>query len=161
MLQKILNTNPEQRFTIEQIRQHPWYKKESILTDPLPTFDHTNTINDNNEPINPSILQEMQNAGYNIDESLESIKEKKHDHNYAAYHLLIQRRLQQSAEGTISKIQLTNKTKSDHINLSKHQNEIVNHSPMISQMNSHNPHIKETFHNNINKSLLNNIISYV
>ncbi len=27
LLQKILNTNPESRYSIDQIREHPWYKQ--------------------------------------------------------------------------------------------------------------------------------------
>ena len=29
-MKKILNTNPERRYTIDKIRNHPWYKKSGV-----------------------------------------------------------------------------------------------------------------------------------
>ncbi len=33
LIQKILNTNPDERYTIEQIRAHPWYKNGGTRND--------------------------------------------------------------------------------------------------------------------------------
>src|SRR3569833_3453425 len=48
LITKILNTNPEERYTIEDIRQHPWYRqvKEKRIDGLFPTKDCMPVLDD-------------------------------------------------------------------------------------------------------------------
>ena len=99
LLHKILNTDPTKRYSINDIRKHPWYKQQSVLSDPLPIFiacnnsprpivDQERNHIDIDIKLDQNIISQMKLIGYDIDKLLLSIKERKHDHYYATYQLL-------------------------------------------------------------------------
>ena len=88
MLRCILNTNPESRYTIEQIRQHIWIKQI-----PIPVmkglYPGVNKI-----PIDEDIISQMlQLPGLDIEEAdvRRSITSNKHNTATASYYLLLKR----------------------------------------------------------------------
>ncbi|ETO31037.1 Protein kinase domain containing protein [Reticulomyxa filosa] len=107
LLTRILNTNPKDRYSIEDIRKHPWYCKESVLSDPLPGQVSKSNTQENeatnfvNKPLNNQVLNQMQLLGYDISQVNEAIKEQRHNHSYATYHLLHARISLQIKAGTI------------------------------------------------------------
>ena len=94
LLHKILNTDPIKRYTIDDIRKHPWYKQQSVSSDPLPSFlirkDNSNNgeTDDKQPSTDENIIKQMKLIGYDTEKLLLSIKERKHDHYYATYQLL-------------------------------------------------------------------------
>ena len=57
-MQKILNTNPDQRYTLEEIRAHPWYRQ---VRDKRTTTTTVNGLFPGQEkmPINEQIYTQM------------------------------------------------------------------------------------------------------
>lgn len=85
LFSKILNTDPEKRYTIAQIRQHPWYnlvpsefnfKGIQVGLDPV--------------PIDQNIIERMHNE-YEINRQYakKCIQANKHNHVSATYYLLL------------------------------------------------------------------------
>lgn len=85
LLKNILNTNPDNRFTIEKIRSHSWFSKYSNKNIPriFPSFDTTT--------IDESIIKQMENMGLNADVTRESISKNKHNKYTSTYFLLLKR----------------------------------------------------------------------
>ena len=106
LLHKLLNTNPITRYSIDDLRKHPWYRQQSVLSDPLP-FANSNdddakmddiVVEENidHDSLNDAVLKQMELIGYDMKKSLVSINQRKHDHYYATYHLLKLRHNNQS-----------------------------------------------------------------
>ena len=85
LFNKILNTDPEKRLTIEQIREHPWFslvecdsnfKGIKVGIDPI--------------PLDQNILNRMETE-YGIDKEYakKCIQANKHNHISASYYLLL------------------------------------------------------------------------
>jgi 5'-AMP-activated protein kinase, catalytic alpha subunit len=83
LLKKVLNTDPEKRFTIEMIRNHPWFTSNMTRDD--------NVITVNNE-IQEDILKNIENLGIDINSTVESLNSGKHNHATAIYWLLLRKR---------------------------------------------------------------------
>lgn len=81
----ILNTDPEKRYTIDQIRQHPWFK----LVNCESNFKGIK-VGIDPVPIDNTILDTMQNQ-YGIDKhyARKCIQANKHNHISASYYLLL------------------------------------------------------------------------
>ena len=64
LIQKILNTNPEQRYTLQQIREHPWFvdnlKKYKDRNASKPqSSQYDSNYNKKEIKINPNIIVDM------------------------------------------------------------------------------------------------------
>ena len=101
MLHKILNTNPKTRYSIKDIRNHPWYRRESVLTDPLPNQVNMITNLEEKTELDNEIIGNMESIGYDKARFITSIIERKFDTFYAMYHLLKQRKLQGITKGNL------------------------------------------------------------
>merc|ERR1712129_381345 len=78
------------------------YRQQSALSDPLPFASSKNANDDvkcdedaivvedncDNDSLNDAVLKQMELIGYDMDKLMSSIKNRKHDHEYATYHLL-------------------------------------------------------------------------
>jgi serine/threonine protein kinase len=93
MISSILNTDPETRYTISQIRAHPWYKQipsvqsEGILVGYTPI------------PINKEILNKLAAYNFDIEHSQKCIEANKHNHITTTYYLLLKKF--QASEGVV------------------------------------------------------------
>lgn len=89
LLKNILNTDPEKRFTIEQIRNHPWYKQhaDKIYSGIIVGQDQI--------PVEDRIVKEMEQYKFTSDYSKKCIQANKHNHITATYHLLVKKELKQ------------------------------------------------------------------
>ena len=74
IITKILNTDPEKRFKIADIRRHPWYCQVKLRdydgivvgTDPI--------------PIDPTIVSQLDQYGFNLDYAKKCIASNRHNH---------------------------------------------------------------------------------
>lgn len=84
LFDNILNTDPEKRFTIEQIRAHPWFNIVPCESNFKGIFVGVDPV-----PIDEGILNYM-HAEFNIDISYarKCIQANKHNHVSATYYLL-------------------------------------------------------------------------
>ena len=82
LLKKILNTNPRDRYTIEDIRKHPWFKITSLYFPPK--------IDQN---IDEGILKGVEELGFDPEKTRQSVKSRKHNNLTTTYFLLLKKRL--------------------------------------------------------------------
>ncbi|CAG9335007.1 unnamed protein product [Blepharisma stoltei] len=87
-LKCILNTDPDKRFTIEQIRQHPWYNQVKQDTSPgiLVGYDYIN--------VDTNILKKLEEYKIDTQYAQKCIEANKHNHITTAYYLLLKKHLQ-------------------------------------------------------------------
>ena len=89
-LSKILQTNPDDRYGIEQIRQHPWYRQ---FRDKQPTglFPGSELM-----PVEDNIYEQiLDEFGFDPDYSVKCIEANRHNNITATYHLLYKRILRE------------------------------------------------------------------
>lgn len=84
-LNKILNTNPKKRFTLEDIKSHPWYNivKPELSTGYL--------VGINEFPINNGILDLLEEYNFEKESLLQALKDNKHNHATTSYYLLLKK----------------------------------------------------------------------
>lgn len=88
LLTKILNTDPDERATISDIRQHPWFKqyKDTGEREPglYPSLQKM--------PYNAELLKQIvEEYGFELDYSIKCIEANRHNHITATYHLINKR----------------------------------------------------------------------
>ncbi|CAG9333437.1 unnamed protein product [Blepharisma stoltei] len=85
IISKILNTDPETRYTIQDIRNHPWYRlsqqssSEGIL------------VGYQSIPINLDILNKLEPFGFDLNYCQSCIEANKHNNLTTAYYLLLKK----------------------------------------------------------------------
>lgn len=90
LIRKILVKNPSQRYTINQIKGHPWMQKE-----PGVYINDKNTEeavqNCFNGELNHQVLHLMQSLSIDISKTKKSVQQNAYDHHSAIYYLLSER----------------------------------------------------------------------
>ena len=82
-LSKILQTNPDERYGIEQIREHPWYRQFKDKQ-PAGLFPGQELM-----PVVDSIYEQiLDEYGFDPDYSVKCIEANRHNNVTATYHLL-------------------------------------------------------------------------
>ena len=106
MISKILNTDPDSRYTISEIRKHPWYnaEKNKKITGSIFIGISTITINtrildllcrkkkgndEDDEVLDTSYLPE--NFDYKKDYVVRCLNANKHNHITTSYYLLLKK----------------------------------------------------------------------
>ena len=85
MLRCILNTDPDSRHTIAQIRKHPWFKQVYSECS-LGILIGYNPI-----PINKEILKKLEGYGFDLEHSEKCIEANKHNQITTTYYLLMKK----------------------------------------------------------------------
>lgn len=83
LLECILNIDPERRYTIEQIRNHPWYK---LYT---PKEPQGIIVGQHKIPIDETILQQVPQYGYDVEDVRKNLNNNKHNKMTTLYYLLL------------------------------------------------------------------------
>ena len=81
----ILDTNPETRYTISQIRAHGWFKQ--VFTESSLGI----IVGYNQIPINQDILQKLTAYNFDLEHSQKCLEANKHDHITTTYYLLMKK----------------------------------------------------------------------
>lgn len=84
-LKSILNVNPEKRFTIDQIREHRWYKQNEDLR------YNGIVVGTDQIPVHESLLDQLIELGFDGEYSLKCIEANKHNNITATYNLLLKK----------------------------------------------------------------------
>lgn len=93
LLKNILNTDAEKWFTIEQIRDHPWYKQ-------IPDVQYKGIVVGQDQiPIDEKLLNELVKLEFKEDYSSKCIMANKHNNVTAVYNILLKKSLK---KGTIT-----------------------------------------------------------
>ena len=90
LLKKVLNTNPEERYSIEQIKQHPWTLISNNRS--LPIIDRK---------IEEKILELLPNYGIDSENAKKHLEMKKHNHITATYFLLAKKILEKPGKNEV------------------------------------------------------------
>lgn len=84
LLRRILNTNPESRYTVDQIRSHAWYMK--FFNKALVNYPHGETLK-----IDENILRKVELLGLSTEVTKESLAKNKHNKFTSTYFLLLKK----------------------------------------------------------------------
>jgi 5'-AMP-activated protein kinase catalytic alpha subunit len=88
LLKRILHTDPDQRYTIAQIKAHPWYRQVSQELSPGILVGY------NQIPIDLNILGKLQDFSFSSEHSRRCLEGNKHNHETATYYLMLKKYLQ-------------------------------------------------------------------
>lgn len=89
----ILNTDPEKRYTIEDIRRHPWFNLVPCNKNSKGTIMGIDPA-----PIDPVILSSLKGYEINTEYARKCIEANKHNHITATYYLLLKKHLRNGGE---------------------------------------------------------------
>ncbi|CAD8148519.1 unnamed protein product [Paramecium pentaurelia] len=96
MISGILTVDPEKRFTIEDIRNHPWFKLYRRSYEIPPGI----VVGYNQIPIDQDILKQLKSFGIDIDYAQRCLDANKHNDVTTFYHLLLKRHLVNGGRST-------------------------------------------------------------
>ena len=85
LISRILNTDPEDRFTIDNIRRHPWMKQSAPVVGSGILVGYDDIL------VEKRILQMLPNYGYDAEYAERCIEANKHSSVTAAYFLLLKK----------------------------------------------------------------------
>ncbi|EAS06162.2 Serine/Threonine kinase domain protein (macronuclear) [Tetrahymena thermophila SB210] len=88
LLKSILNTDPQKRFTIEEIRNHPWCNQYKLNKTPEGIIVGYNRI-----PVDMDILKQLESFSFNLDYAQKCIDANKHNHVTTCYYLLLKKHI--------------------------------------------------------------------
>ncbi|KAK2942387.1 putative Serine/threonine protein kinase OSK3 [Blattamonas nauphoetae] len=110
LISKILEVDPEKRYTVDQIRQHPWFIDNFVgqHIDEIPIADFSPS---STPLIDAGVVNELESLGYSRDTTIQCIRQKKHNQIVASYRLLLEKKIReakaQGSEYIINPIDLT------------------------------------------------------
>ena len=85
MIKNIFITNPDERYGVEEIRNHPWYKIHQPET---ASFNVQRSF----QNINYKVVNQLETQmGFNKESLIKAIKNNKHNHLTATYYLLLKK----------------------------------------------------------------------
>ena len=91
MISKILTVNPEKRFTIEDMRNHRWWKKANLEN----SFTFGIIIGYHRIPVDQRILNEVVRLGFSEDFTRKCLEANRHNGATTAYYLLMKKHMRQ------------------------------------------------------------------
>ena len=85
LLRKILNTDPNTRYTLQQIKSHPWFNIN------ITKINEGLLVNISVIPIDEKILTKMEEYGFNREEAKQNLLANRHNHITTSYYLLLKK----------------------------------------------------------------------
>lgn len=88
LMSKIISIDPSSRYTIDQIKQHPWYNLASYesVSGIMIGYDRI--------PIEDKVLIQLEQFGFNYEQARKYLEINKHNHITTTYYLLLKKGLQ-------------------------------------------------------------------
>lgn len=83
LITAVLNINPEKRFSIEQIRNHPWCSRSDVVLAP------GIMVGRDQIPIDQSVLRQLSGFGFDVEQAERNILQNRHNHMTTTYYLLL------------------------------------------------------------------------
>ena len=95
LIQSVLNTDPDRRYGLEDIRRHPWYQ----LTAEEPAQGLI--VGVNKLPIDVSIVRKLEEYGLETEIAMKSLEENRHNHMTTAYYLLLKKHIRDGSSTSV------------------------------------------------------------
>lgn len=86
MIKNILQTNPEIRYRVQEIRKHPWYMSQQLAKITGGIFIGLSQI-----PINSQIVDKLVTINFKREYVIKCINANKHNHATTSYYLLLKK----------------------------------------------------------------------
>ena len=93
MISKILQTNPEKRITISEIKNHPWFNLVKCEENFRGTIVGIDPV-----PLDPVILESLSEYQIDVEYARKCLEANKHNHITATYYLLLKKHLRNGGE---------------------------------------------------------------
>ena len=101
LLRCMVCVDPAKRYTMQQVRRHPWSSGSERLPKPLPTVTHL--VSDNpSDDLDSSVLDSMVRLGFNRAEIIESVLGRRRNQRTACYYLLRSKALAAKASNSVA-----------------------------------------------------------
>lgn len=85
MIKRVLNTNPNKRYTIEDIKQHPWFSTYKGYV----SIQKGLIIDYHEIPIDKVVIESVESYGYDREVIIQSIRTNRHNKVTTLYYLLL------------------------------------------------------------------------
>jgi len=86
LIARMLNTDPEQRYTIQKIRAHAWYRQ-------IPEASHHFDSGESGDRVlEEDVLEQLDRFGFPRDYAVKCLQMSKHNHVTTTYHLLAEKK---------------------------------------------------------------------
>lgn len=92
LISGMLTTDPTRRMTLNDIRQHPWYRQ-------IPESSKKMTDSAGNLAMDEEVLEQLDSYGYQREYSVKCLQTNKHNHVTTTYYLLLEKRKRAANEG--------------------------------------------------------------
>ena len=89
----MLNTDPEKRYKIEDIKKHPWFNLVKCDEHSKGTIVGIDPM-----PIDPNILNSLATYDINVEYAKKCLEANKHNHITATYYLLLKKHVKDGGE---------------------------------------------------------------
>ena len=102
LIQNILNTDPDRRYTVDEIKAHPWYSmsKEEPINGLM--------VGTSRIPVHATVLQALTEFGISAEHAKSSLEANKHNSTTAAYYLLLKKHLRDTTDTSQVSISTSN-----------------------------------------------------
>jgi len=85
LIKRILNTDPNSRYTLNQIKAHPWFQIN------ITKINEGLLVNISIIPVDGSIIEKMTEYGFNKEETKSNLLANRHNHITTTYYLLLKK----------------------------------------------------------------------
>lgn len=120
LMTKVLNTDPDERYTIDEIMKHPWFNRVSSFPWPLTTINGKITEDDKQEflnsrtsggvntdvkpvPVNMDVIDILDQYGLNKEYAIKWVELNKHNSVTSTYYLIIKNKKREVVQEMIKK----------------------------------------------------------
>ncbi|KAL4476088.1 hypothetical protein ABPG74_009821 [Tetrahymena malaccensis] len=114
ILTGILTKDPEKRYTIQDIRLHPFCKEREPILQGIIVGVHE-------IPVDQNILKQLEKYQISVEQAEDMVKRNKHNNITSVYNLLLLKFIREGGKSNAD-LQLMKKTRSDNLNVLKQQN---------------------------------------
>lgn len=156
LIKKILSTNPDNRYTIDMIRNHPWYQRYSLKNVKKP--ENCEFV------LNEEIISQMETLGLSQEMTRDSLAKNKHNKYTSTYHLLLKKnRNSEAAEILKNKIAITangtSNARGESHSINPRSKQVFEYKAAETPSNTSTRDAESSFREQ-NKKIMNNTVIY-
>ena len=153
LIKHLLDINPETRYNLDKIKQHPWFNLVPYNSRPGILIGYHRI------PIDPKILTQCESYGYNKEEVIDSVRNNRYNKNSALYYILLKKL---EIEGTDSISDLFSDQYLEYINDKNNlltEEEIIDFRKELENENNKEKYLDNEFENKKEDKSLDDIYS--